>query len=69
MTQESQVDIEELWRASDLKWLERRRRENCEGWIDHHRHLADTYASRAVQHEEQVVRYRKLFASMKGEAI
>ena len=67
MTQESQVDIEELWRASDLKWAEQKREENCVGWIAHYEHLVGVYRERLAHAEEQVERFEKFLSEKKRE--
>ncbi len=62
MSQQSQVDIEDLWKTSDRLWLEQRRRENAAGWIAHYERLVRTYRERLAHAEEQVERFEALLA-------
>ena len=68
MTQQENLDLEILWRASDARWAERQRRKNCEERIALHHHLVGVYSSQVSHHEREVARFEKLLDTMKGEA-
>jgi hypothetical protein len=69
VAKQTDAELEILWKASDLRWAEQRRRENCEGWISFHQHLVGVYSSQVAHHEREVARFEKLRDAMKGEAI
>ncbi len=62
--------LEEMWRASERRERERRRRENGARWYAFHMGLADAHASLAGEHEANALELLEGFSEthpMEGE--
>jgi len=64
--------LEEMWRASEWRERERRRRENGARWYAFHMGLADAHASLAGEHEANALELLEGFSEthpMEGEEV